>query len=388
MQQQPEPIVLEIAHPVADPSELLCDEVLGLSWSVGDAGHVVVEDLGFPSGDGLGQPGELGNVGLGSVLVEGDQLPSGGMQILGCVHLTEELLAEDAGPTLAVGIADIERTKQLVPLAIRQALPAPGHQSSGFEQWILLAAPVAQALLLDPAADVIDHRVAQLHAVKTVHRDCGVRQVGEDPIEVAPVGIDGHRLDGLSPGWCALSEPVAHVVGVAASDDVEEPPADHVDETGDVEGVMLTVGTEHLVLVDAEGIDVVEPGWVVHQGLAVAADAVHRAFPADPELAGYLSHRGAVLADLPADLGGCPSGQRILDQIALLGERLGGTVRVPTDPLSLPPHQAHRSATGGKVTYLGDRAPVANRSDTATPTSHHVGRGLDGDEQLAGVPWV
>ena len=174
MQQQPEPIVLEIAHPVADPSELLCDEVLGLSWSVGDAGHVVVEDLGLPSGDGLGQPGELGNVGLGSVLVEGDQLPSGGMQILGCVHLTEELLAEDAGPTLAVGIADIERTKQLVPLAIRQALPAPGHQPSGFEQWILLAAPVAQALLLDPAADVIDHRVAQLHAMKTVNRDCGV----------------------------------------------------------------------------------------------------------------------------------------------------------------------------------------------------------------------
>ena len=56
---------------------------------------------------------------------------------------------------------------------------------------------------------------------------------------------------------------------------------------------------------------------------------------------------------------------------------------VTTDPLPLPPHQAHRSATGGKVTYLGDRAPVANRSDTATPTSDHVGLGLHGDERFA-----
>ena len=90
---------------------------------------------------------------------------------------------------------------------------------------------MAEALLLDPAADVVDHRVAQLHAMETVHGDGGVVQVGEDPVEIAPVGIDGHRLDGLAPCRRALSEPVAHVVGVAAPDDVEELPTDHVDET-------------------------------------------------------------------------------------------------------------------------------------------------------------
>lgn len=77
MEQQPEPIVLEVAHSVPDPSKLLGNEVLGLCWPTRDPGHVVVEDLGLPRGDGLGQTGELGDVGLGGVLVEGDQFPTG-----------------------------------------------------------------------------------------------------------------------------------------------------------------------------------------------------------------------------------------------------------------------------------------------------------------------
>ena len=171
-------------------------------------------------------------------------------------------------------------------MAVGQSLPASGHQPTGLEQRILLASPVAQALLLGPTPDVVDHRVGQLDAMETVHGDDGVGQEGEDPVEVAPVGIDGDGLDVASPGRRALGEPVAHVVSVAAPDDVEEPPSEYVDEAGDVEGVVLTVGTEHLVLVDPEGTEVVEAVGVVDQGLPVAADTVHGTLPAHPELPG------------------------------------------------------------------------------------------------------
>ncbi len=44
-QQQSEPIVLAVSHPAPNPSKPLGDEVvLGLGRSVGDSGHVVVED--------------------------------------------------------------------------------------------------------------------------------------------------------------------------------------------------------------------------------------------------------------------------------------------------------------------------------------------------------
>lgn len=108
MEQQPEAIVLEVAHPVPDPAQLFSDQILRLGGTVGDAGHVVVEDLFLPGRDGLGQPGELGDISLGCVLVESDQLPTGGVQVLGGVHLTQQLLAEDPGPTLAVGVALVE----------------------------------------------------------------------------------------------------------------------------------------------------------------------------------------------------------------------------------------------------------------------------------------
>jgi len=64
----------------ADPAELLSDEVLGLSWTVGDSGHVVVQELGFPRGDRLCQSSEFGDLGLGGALVERHQLPSCGLE--------------------------------------------------------------------------------------------------------------------------------------------------------------------------------------------------------------------------------------------------------------------------------------------------------------------
>lgn len=49
VEQQPEPVVLEIPHPVSDASDLFGHQVLGFDRSRRDAGHMEVEDLGFPA---------------------------------------------------------------------------------------------------------------------------------------------------------------------------------------------------------------------------------------------------------------------------------------------------------------------------------------------------
>ena len=61
MEQESEPVVLEIPHPVRDVTDLLGDEVLGFDRTRRDAGHVEVEDLGLPVRDGGGEAGELGD---------------------------------------------------------------------------------------------------------------------------------------------------------------------------------------------------------------------------------------------------------------------------------------------------------------------------------------
>ena len=76
-EQEPEPIVLEFPHSVAGPADLLGDEVLSFGGTIRDAGHVVVQELGFPRGDRLGQSSEFGDLGLGGALVERHQLPAG-----------------------------------------------------------------------------------------------------------------------------------------------------------------------------------------------------------------------------------------------------------------------------------------------------------------------
>jgi len=78
MEQQAEAIVLEVAHPVGHAPELLGDQVLGLAPGVRAPGGEVVEDLGLPALDGLGQPDHLWGPSVGRQLVEEGELGAGG----------------------------------------------------------------------------------------------------------------------------------------------------------------------------------------------------------------------------------------------------------------------------------------------------------------------
>lgn len=59
VEQQSQPVVLEVAHSVSDATELLRAQVLGFRGDVGDAGGVEAEHGVFPLRDGGGESREL-----------------------------------------------------------------------------------------------------------------------------------------------------------------------------------------------------------------------------------------------------------------------------------------------------------------------------------------
>ena len=68
MQQEAEPVVVEVAESVSDSLDLLDEQVDRFGGAVGHAAGVEVgQQFWVPGVDGAGQPGEFGDVGVGAV---------------------------------------------------------------------------------------------------------------------------------------------------------------------------------------------------------------------------------------------------------------------------------------------------------------------------------
>jgi hypothetical protein len=92
-QQEPEPIVLEVAEPEAEPLDVLDDQVGALGGGVGEPGVVPAQDWCLPAGDGAGEAFELGHPAGVAVVVEGDH-PSAGLEdVAGEVGVAQQSLA-------------------------------------------------------------------------------------------------------------------------------------------------------------------------------------------------------------------------------------------------------------------------------------------------------
>jgi hypothetical protein len=81
VQQQPQPVVGEVAEAVPDALDLFDEQVDGLGESVGAAiGGVEGQDLGLPGSHGAGQPGQLGDLDAIAPVVEAVRAaPAAGM---------------------------------------------------------------------------------------------------------------------------------------------------------------------------------------------------------------------------------------------------------------------------------------------------------------------
>ncbi len=95
---------------------------------------------------------------------EGD----GQVGIVVVVYGTDYFLGVPGGADLAVGVAGVEQTQQLGAALVVEAFVGLGQQSAGPVERIALAAPVAERVVLDPPAALIQLGVGQLAHVERV----------------------------------------------------------------------------------------------------------------------------------------------------------------------------------------------------------------------------
>ena len=93
VEQEPEAVVLEVAEAVADPFDLFDQQVHGFGWSVGQAGAVPAQDLGFPAAHRRGEAAELDDVGCAAMGVEALEPPASPPLRSRGVDLAEHLLS-------------------------------------------------------------------------------------------------------------------------------------------------------------------------------------------------------------------------------------------------------------------------------------------------------
>ena len=86
---------------------------------------------------------------------------------------------------------------------------------------ISLPSPVPERVLLDPAADLVDHGRAELHDVERVQDGDGFGQFVADRIGVAAERIQRRRFDAGSKFLAAVFEPVGVGLPGPARDEVQ-----------------------------------------------------------------------------------------------------------------------------------------------------------------------
>jgi len=151
MKQQAQPIVLEVAHAVGDPAELLGDQVLGFALGVGVPGDEEREDPGLPSTDGARKPRDLGDTTPPGEPIEGIEVASGTGDRAGRIHLAQLFFGHQGRPHLVEGITVSESSEESSFLTFALALPAPGEESADPIERIVSFFPDARWSLAGPA---------------------------------------------------------------------------------------------------------------------------------------------------------------------------------------------------------------------------------------------
>src|SRR5215207_7482944 len=155
-EQDAQPVVVEISESVCEPADFLDDQVDGFGAAVGHAASVEVgENLGLPGLEGTAEPGDLGDRAGGEA---GDHLLRDS-PALGCGGVVDgaELLVTLPGQVhFLVGVASLQAAGELSLLTLGEALDAVAEQPADLVERVILVAAVAERVLLDAAADLVD----------------------------------------------------------------------------------------------------------------------------------------------------------------------------------------------------------------------------------------
>lgn len=117
---------------------------------------------------------EFGDLSVGAVDVEGDQASAGVGLVSGPVGVSEVLLRYPGGPCFPVGVAGLEEGAHPYEAVFAEAFVGGEQHPSDPLEGVVLAAPMAEGVLLGTAADVVDRLVGEADGVEVVDDQGGL----------------------------------------------------------------------------------------------------------------------------------------------------------------------------------------------------------------------
>src|SRR5829696_1771137 len=191
-QDHSESVVCRVAEAAGDPSVEFDDAVNGLGAAVvGSAGGEVGQELVLPGPQGAAEPGDLGDRAGGE---RGEHLLSDRLaldQVRGRERRAQLLVAAPRHGDLVVGVAGLETGLDPLDLAGGQLVRASAQRVADPVERIILAAAVAELVLLHPAPGFLHRLQAELDHVEGVQDGGGVFQLVTDRVAVAAERVQG-----------------------------------------------------------------------------------------------------------------------------------------------------------------------------------------------------
>jgi len=290
---------------------------------------------------------------------------------------------------LAAGVTRGEQAAELRVTGLVEAFVGLGEQAPGPVERVVLAASVAEGVVLHPPAAFIQLRVGELDHMERVS---DLRDMSEGLREGLAVGageVQHAVADRLPPAGGAGLEPGAGAGGGAAGDDVEELTASHVHDRGAPPLSAPAAGPAEQGLVQAERVDRPDAAGVFDQRCPVGDDRVVDGVPVTTQLCGDLGHGAAQ----PADLCAGPAARSIRHRPTHGGDPrvLGGpgahrAVPVRAAPAVLAPHQPGRATEARQVHQLDQGTVLHPRRCATCPATGSFDTRLDmHTDRLAGL---
>lgn len=144
----------------------------------------------------------------------------------------DDLLGVPREPHLAVRVPGTQQTHQPFVLVIGELLGGHHEAPPGTEQRVVLAAAMAERLVLHAAPALVERGVGELDDMERVGDLDGV---WEHRVEHGPIGgrqVERRPLDPRTPRFGPPGEPAARLSAVAALNDVEQLSGADVDDLG------------------------------------------------------------------------------------------------------------------------------------------------------------
>lgn len=364
-------VVVEVAEPEPGALRVLDHEVGALDRAVRQAGEVPAQQLGFPPRDRRGEAGELGDFGVGGVLVEAHEASAGVHRVAGVVDGAEQFLGEVGGGDFAVGVAAVEPGQHPVEAAVGETLVAAQQAASDAVERVVAVASMAEGVLLDSAADLVEGLVGEADQVEVVHDDRRVREPAAHRSGIRLVGVDHDMVDPVTPHLGFGREPVSDSGARAALEHVDRVARVEVHDVGDELGRRCRRGCQEAGLVKADRPGCAERGHMRRASTGVVANGVHGRPPRHAQLRSQRGHRLAARTDPAGDVGAGAFGEHgsFVDLVAGIDESTHGAVGVGAAPQLLAPDGTGTPEIGrSRTTWQRVSCRHARRPQAGQPT--------------------